>query len=146
MNKLIASTMVAASVAAGGLAVAAVGPVAVVGARPAAVSEASPRHGHRILRAAVTTAAEAIGISPRELAAELREGRSIAEVASAEGVELVTVTDALTAKATAAIDAAVANGRIDEEQAARLMDRLPTAIDRFVNFHKGDRHAETVAG
>ena len=108
MNKLIASTMVAASVAAGGLAVAAVGPVAVVGARPAAVSEASPRHGHRILRAAVTTAAEAIGISPRELAAELREGRSIAEVASAEGVELVTVTDALTAKATAAKAAAKA--------------------------------------
>ena len=39
----------------------------------------------------MTTAAEALGISPRELATDLQAGQSIAEVASEQGVEIEAV-------------------------------------------------------
>lgn len=70
MKKLIASAAVAASVAIGGLAVASVNPISVAGAETALTAEALPHDGqraHRILRGIVTTSAEAIGVSPREL-------------------------------------------------------------------------------
>ena len=139
MNRLIASTMVAGAIAVGGLAVAGTAPMTSVGAQRTATAEASPRGNHPILRTVVTTAAEALGISPRELAIDLRTGQSIAEVASERGMEIEVVADALTTKATTAIDAAEANGRIDEERAAQRKERLPEVIDRLLHFRKGDR-------
>lgn len=51
------------------------------------------------------------------------------------------VKDALIAKGTAAIDAALERGTIDADQAARLLEWLPTAVDRVVDHHRGDRAA-----
>jgi len=142
MNKLIAATAVAASVAVGGLAVAAIGPVDPVAARAESTAEPSPRDAHRarpVLRGVATTSAEAIGIPTRELVAAYRGGQSIAEVAADHGVEVQSVEDALAAKAADAIDAAVARGDLDPDRAARLEERLPAAIDRVVTHHRADR-------
>lgn len=142
MNKVIASTLVAAGIAAGGLAVATTGPVAAVGAGPAPTADAPTRVGHphhRVLRAAVATSADAIGISPKELVTQFRAGQSVAEIAVDNDVEVQVVKDALTAKGTAAIATALTDGKIDAERAAKLTERLPQAIDRFLNFHRGDR-------
>lgn len=142
MKKLIASALLAATITGGGIAVAAGGPALAAGAKePAAEASAHPRrhHARQLLRGAVKTSAEVIGITPKELAAELKAGRSIAEVAEAKGVETSKVTDALVAKGTARIDQAVANGKITAERAAKAKARLPKLADRIVNHHKGDR-------
>ncbi len=141
MKKLIAPALVAATITAG-VAFAGGGPVAAAGTRePAAEAAAHPRrhHARPLLRAAVKTAAQVIGIAPEALAAELKAGRSIAEVAEAEGVEVTKVTDALVAKGTARIDRAVADGKITAARAAKLEARLPKLAERIVNLHKGDR-------
>lgn len=142
MKKLIASALLAATITGGGLAVAAAGPVAAVGAeQPAAEASAHPRrhHARQALRRAVKTSAEVIGITAKELATELKAGRSIAEVAQAEGVEVSKVTDALVARGAARIDQAVADGTITPERAAKAEARLPKVAERLVNLHKGDR-------
>jgi hypothetical protein len=142
MKKLIASALLAATITGGGLAVAAAGPVVAVGAeQSAAEASAHPRrhHARQALRRAVKTSAEVIGISAKELAAELRAGRSIAEVAQAEGVAVDEVTDALVAAGSARIDRALADGKITAERAAKAEARLPEVAERLVNRHKGDR-------
>lgn len=93
-----------------------------------------PRGGHhRARRIALDTAAEAIGISVDDLRAAMQDGSTIAEVATANGVEVQTVVDALVAEATARIDAAVEDGRLDEERAAEIKAELPDRITARVN-------------
>ena len=50
-------------------------------------------HAHR--RVGLEAAAEALGMTPEELKTELRNGKSVAEVAEARNVELATVVDAI---------------------------------------------------
>lgn len=81
----------------------------------------------------VAVAATALGISEADLVAELQAGKSIADVASAKGVDLDTVIDALYADLKAHIDAHVAEGKLTQEQAdARLAD-AKTRITTLVN-------------
>lgn len=49
----------------------------------------------------LAAAADALGITEEELVAALEEGRSIADVAEAQGVDVQVVVDALVAEATA---------------------------------------------
>ena len=81
----------------------------------------------------VAVAATALGISEADLVAELQAGKSIANVASAKGVDLDKVIDALYADLKAHIDAHVAEGKLTQEQAdARLAD-AKTRITTMVN-------------
>jgi hypothetical protein len=88
---------------------------------------------HRIVRAGLETSAETIGIEVAPLRDALRHGQSIAEVAQANGVDPQAVIDALVAGGNAAIDEAVANGRIDDERAAELRAGLAEHAEHFVN-------------
>ncbi|MEJ7583605.1 MAG: hypothetical protein WKF43_05825 [Acidimicrobiales bacterium] len=90
-----------------------------------------PRRGQGMR--AVASAAEALGIAPRELLAELKAGRSIADVAVANDVEPQAVIDALVAAATTRLDQAVANGNLDEAHATKLKERLPDSMEKLVN-------------
>lgn len=89
---------------------------------------------HSIVARGFGVAADTIGIDPATLAQDVRDGQSIAEVAEANGVDAQTVVDALVTAGTNAIDEAVANGRIGEDAAAMLKDRLPEAAQRLVDF------------
>lgn len=89
------------------------------------------RHGAR--RVALATAAEAIGISVDDLRTALQDGSTIAEVATANDVEVQTVVDALVAEATERIDAAVADGRLDADRAEEIKAELPDRITARVN-------------
>jgi polyhydroxyalkanoate synthesis regulator phasin len=108
----------------------------------AALKEARP--GHPRLRAvvrrhAIEVSADAMGMTPRELRAELQKGQSIAQVAQAKGVDLKTVTDALTAEATTRIAKLVTDGKLTQAQADKLLAALPERITAFVNkVHPGD--------
>jgi len=105
-------------------------------------------HGHgshhatirrRIIVGAARVAAQTIGVTPSDLADAYRAGRSVADVATANGVDPQTVVDALVAAANDRIDTAVANGKLSAEQATRLRARVPGLSERFVNAHRAGR-------
>lgn len=88
----------------------------------------------RALRNMVQIAAETLDMTVEDLMAALREGRSIADVAEARGVELQTIVDAILADAEAALAKAVEADRLTQEQAeqilARLEQELPERLTR----------------
>jgi uncharacterized protein (DUF433 family) len=73
-------------------------------------------------------AAEALGLSPEALRDELEAGRSLGEVAEAQGVSRQALTEAIKAAAVEAyrarLDAAVADGRLTQERADERMERF----------------------
>jgi hypothetical protein len=103
--------------------------VAVAGA--ATPAEAGALHGKRtvILRAAATY----IGVTPRALVAELRTGKSLAQVATANGKTVAGLKQAILAAVDARLSRAVAAGRITAEQKSRRLARFESRLDRFVN-------------
>jgi len=74
------------------------------------------------------TAAEALGLTPEEFFAELRAGKSLAEIAESKGVDVQTVYDAMNAARgeamQQAIEQAVEDGRLTQEQADQMIERL----------------------
>ncbi|MHB1138918.1 MAG: hypothetical protein ACYC2O_08165 [Microthrixaceae bacterium] len=88
---------------------------------------------------AFDAAAEALGLEPDALKEALEGDGTIAQVAEAQGVDLQTVIDALVAAATERIDAALAEGRIDEARATELKDGLTDRISERVNEAGGGR-------
>jgi hypothetical protein len=92
-------------------------------------------HAHRRgLRAQVlAVSASTIGISPQTLRSDLTSGRSIAQVASANGSSATAVESALTAAADKDVAQAVTAGKLTSDQAARIEARLPARIDKLVN-------------
>src|SRR3954451_7665743 len=181
-RKLIASAVAAATLAGGGLAVAALNPLSSAGAAEhTATSTAAPstspnahrargvlsdvldglvakgtltqaqadavtngvkaevkthRQSHRLnRREVVQLVADTIHVPVTDLVSELKDGKSIAEVADAHHVDVKTVTDALVARGTQRIDQAVASGKLDATRAARLEARLPKLAERIVD-HK----------
>jgi hypothetical protein len=78
------------------------------------------------------TAAEALGMTPEELFAELRAGKSPAEIAEERGVEMETVYDAVSAARSEvmpqAIEQAVEDGRLSQEQADWLLKGLEQGL------------------
>lgn len=83
-------------------------------------------------------AAGAIGVPSSELRIEFAKGRSIAEVAGAEGVPVDAVVAAVVADASAKVDRAVADGQTPPAMAARIKGRLPQWATRLVHGHRGE--------
>jgi hypothetical protein len=74
------------------------------------------------------TMAEALGLTPEELFAELHAGKSLAEVAEEQGIDLDAVYDAMSAARGEAmrehIQQAVEDGSLTQEQADWLLEGL----------------------
>lgn len=151
MKKLLAATILSASIGAGaGLAL--VASDAKAEDTPTVDTSAEegsgrrcdgPREGrrHRVLKAMITTTAEAIGITPGELRAELQDGGSIAGAATANGVDPADVEAALLANVTEHVNSAMENGRIDEAKAGEILDNAPDRIHEFVTKVREPRPA-----
>jgi pyruvate/2-oxoglutarate dehydrogenase complex dihydrolipoamide acyltransferase (E2) component len=86
-----------------------------------------------LARQGVKLAAKTIGITPRDLVAEVRGGKTIAQVATDHGVQPQAVIDALTTAAKAKIEAAKTAGKITATRAARLDARVDRVVPKFVN-------------
>ncbi len=95
-----------------------------------------PGHGRR--GAAMEAVAEALGIDAETLRAELQAGKSIADIAADNGVDLDDVVDALLAEVEARLDAAVESGKMTEDEAADHLERAEERITARVN---GERPA-----
>ena len=74
------------------------------------------------------TAAEALGLTPEELFTELHSGKSLEEIAEAQGVEMEVVQDTLHAAQVEArrqaIEQAVKDGKMSQAQADWLLEGL----------------------
>lgn len=84
---------------------------------PGRIAKAALRIGQDVR----TAAAEAIGITVRELGAELRAGSSLEQIAARRNVSYETVTAAALAAVKTDVDAAVAAGTIGQARADRIL-------------------------
>lgn len=87
----------------------------------------------KIRRGAGALIATTIGITRAELRQELHAGKTIAAIATENGVQPQAVIDALKSAATTKIDVAVAADKITPERAAKVKSKLETAIPNLVN-------------
>jgi uncharacterized protein YidB (DUF937 family) len=88
------------------------------------------------LRATFASAAEqALGLSPEQLQAHFKAGKSIADIAREQGKDPAVVRAQLLAALNARIDDAVKSGRLSAERAAQMKARLEQHADRLMN-HK----------
>ena len=78
------------------------------------------------------SAAEALGMEPRELGQRLKEGETIEGIAISEGIAVDTVVNAMVADANARIEQAEANGTLDANQAAAAKAKIAERIETFV--------------
>lgn len=92
-----------------------------------------PEGAMGILRGATAAVAKSIGITPDELRTELASGKSVAEIATAHGVDPATVVAAIASEADTRIDALVSDGTLTADQATTLKSGLNTLVENFVN-------------
>jgi hypothetical protein len=93
-----------------------------------------PGHGvglHHV--GGLDAAAEYLGLTENELRADLESGKTLAEVATAQGKTVEGLTKALVDAAEKDIAAAVDEGRLTEAQADEIRADLAEHIDRLVN-------------
>ena len=79
------------------------------------------------------TAAAYLGLTEAELRAELQDGKTLAEIAKAEGKSVAGLVQALVKDAKARIDEAVADGKLTQAQAEELEQGLEERITDLVN-------------
>ena len=103
--------------------------------KEAVTSEAKAGHQKRKDRRAdvLQVAAEAIGSTPDEVKAGLKDGTSIADQAEANGVDRQVVDEALTKAITARIEAAVKAGTVTADQGAKATARVDKVVDRILD-------------
>jgi len=77
--------------------------------------------------------AQALGMTTDELHTALESGKTIAQVAADQGVDVQVVIDALTAGMTNHINEEVANGELTQEEADAKLADLSTHIADMVN-------------
>ena len=90
----------------------------------------------RVRKEIIVSSATAIGVKPKELVAELKDGKSIADVAGEHNVSLDTVKAQVTSAAKTKLDKAVVNGKLTQPQADAALERLTSRLDDLLNKHK----------
>lgn len=107
-----------------------------------ALDQALPRHGRGShhgpggkgsLKPALDAAASALGITEDELRAHLMAGKTLAEVAKAEGVSVKTLITKLVTAAEKALTQAVQEGHLTQAQADERKADLEAHITNMVN-------------
>src|SRR5262245_7159329 len=74
-----------------------------------------------------------LGIDVDTLRSDLRDGKTVAEIATEQGVDVQTVIDALVAEAKSHLDLSVENGRLTQEEADAKLADVTERITDFVN-------------
>lgn len=137
MKKLVAAVTVAGVLLAGGTAAYAQSDGSGgSGASGGAAQQGRRGHGARL---ALQTAATTIGVSPQDLAGQIRGGKTVAAVATEHSVDPTSVVNAVVAALTQQIDQAAAQGKIDGNRADQAKQKLPDFANRFVNETKSKR-------
>jgi hypothetical protein len=162
LRTIIATATTAAVLATGGVALAgAADGSSSSAAKPAVSTPAPAATPHRVggalrvkvrlklrklLKGAAGVVTKAIGIDRPTLRQGLRDGLTIAQIATAHGVAPQTVIDALVTAADKKVEAALTAGKITSERAGRIEARLPARITNLVNNWHPKRFATSPTG
>lgn len=87
----------------------------------------------KLVFGALDSAADTIGISRRELIEELRDGKSLAQVAQEHDVSVDALKNAMLQDAKEKLDQAVADGKLTRERADEMFANFQNRIDDLVN-------------
>lgn len=119
----------------------------VVATRAPKFVDATPKQliRRRILADAVNISAKTIGVTAQALRDAIVSGQSVAQVATAHGVNPTTVVSALVTAGDARIDRAVANHHLTAAHAAKLKARLPRLAQRFVDSARSPAKQQATA-
>lgn len=99
-------------------------------------------HGPRgRMKQHLDAAASALGVTPEELGRSLEDGSSLADVATAQGVDVRKVVDAIVADETAEIARRVADGKLTQAEADAMLARVVEHATAIVNGEHPD-HAD----
>ncbi|MBN1528277.1 MAG: hypothetical protein JW895_04415, partial [Thermoleophilaceae bacterium] len=93
-----------------------------------------PPHFGRHMRAAggpLGDVAKALGITERKLFSQLRDGKTLAQVAKAQGKSLDDVRAAVKAAERKRIEAAVKDGKLTRSQADEILEHLDERLDHL---------------
>ena len=83
--------------------------------------------------AALATVAEALGVTEEELRTALSDGRTVAEVAAEQGVDVQVVVDAVLAEVRERVEQRVAAGDLTQEQADEVLADAEARATAFVD-------------
>ena len=79
------------------------------------------------------SAATALGISADDLMTQLRDGKSLADVAEAQGISVDKLKTDLLSQVKTELDTLVSDGKITQSQADEMYSRTESNIDNIVN-------------
>jgi lambda repressor-like predicted transcriptional regulator len=74
-----------------------------------------------------------LDLKPADLVAQLRSGKSLADIAQAQGKTVQGLETAITDAVTKQLDAAVAAGKLSKDQETKVLSSLSSRLDDFVN-------------
>jgi uncharacterized coiled-coil protein SlyX len=74
-----------------------------------------------------------LGLTPAQLRQQLRSGKTLAQIAVAQGKTVAGLENAIYADVQTHLDRAVANGRLTSTQESALLGRLKSRLDDLVN-------------
>jgi len=98
------------------------------------VRQGARQHAQRLTTEAAATV---LGMEPEELLDQLKDGKTPAEVAEAQGMTVDEFKTALLAQVQQELDALVAEEKLTEEQAETMYGGIEENIDRIVNAQPG---------
>jgi hypothetical protein len=97
------------------------------------VNHSLPAFGHPAGRRFGAAVATYLGVTPVQLRAELRAGKSLAQIATEHGKTVAGLKSAILDAVKARLDKAVASGRITAAQEQTILDPLSSHLDQVVN-------------
>jgi uncharacterized coiled-coil protein SlyX len=87
----------------------------------------------RGLTAGIADVATYLGLKPADLVTQLRSGKSLADIATAQGKTVDELKTAITDATTKQLDAAVTAGKLTKDQETKLLAGLASRLDDIVN-------------
>ncbi|MEC2345207.1 hypothetical protein P9H28_14050 [Paenibacillus barengoltzii] len=97
-------------------------------------------HGHFRSGHIVKDTAEMLGMEPKALVDQLKQGKTLLQVVQAEkGWSEEEYLKKLTDSANKNIDKALAEGKIDQEKADKMKSKLPDKLKKIINRNWKDR-------
>lgn len=96
------------------------------------VNHSGPRAGVRAPHFGAALASY-LGLTRAELRAQLRKGKSLAQIATAQGKTVAGLKAVILAEAKARLDGSVTAGKLTATQERTLLDKLAAHIDDLVN-------------
>jgi hypothetical protein len=105
--------------------------VAAVGAQDATVQPRVDRSGP--LRSVINIVADETGLEPRDIVVQLRDGLTLSDIITTNGGDVDQVIADSLVQLTDQINQAVANGRLTQDRADKLLTNLEDVITRAIN-------------